>query len=774
MRQTRQMEILAPAGGPEALERAIAAGADAVYLGFSAFSARAGAGNFDEAALRAALELAHFHGVRIHVAVNTLLKDGELPEALAVLELLNRLRADAVLIQDLGLLRLARACFPALPLHASTQMAIHNAAGVRWCLEQGMKRVVLARECSLAEIARAAELPIEIEVFAHGAQCVAVSGECLFSSMAGGRSGNRGRCAQPCRMRYRYRGREGGWLSPRDLCLRNELPAVAETGAMSLKIEGRLKRPEYVAVTARSYRQAADSLARGRFEPADAAETDALRQIFHRGGFMTGHMLGQEDAAVIEPGRVNHGGLRLGAVLRADSRFARVKVERTLHNDDELRLETAAGDAELRYAGPEVPAGGEAVLRLRPEMRVKAGDAVWRLIAAEQLREAMAIPLPEIPADMALEAWPGQPLRLTLTDGARTVTVSGPAAEAAQGRPLTAEDAARSLGKTGGTGFAAGKITVRTAGAFVPVSVLNNLRREGLAALRRARTDAFARAEAPAFEAPPERLPAGELPDMLIFRHPAQLPAELPDGLRLIWYPEDFRPEALAQGLAALPEGVWLHLPMVCEEETLQGLRRFAQAQGGRLGGVVLGSVGQLGLDWGLPVGAGSGVPVMNRRAAEALLEAGCAFVTASPELNQRELAALLAGNPPVCVPAYGRTQLMLLHHCPARTFLGKTAGHADCRLCDSRSPDALAGTALTGQDGRVFPLERLRLPEGCLVRLLNERPTDVTAAAAPWPRLLELTEETQAEAAAVLRCLREGGNVPWPVTGGHWKRGVQ
>lgn len=174
------MENLAPAGNWDALRSAVAAGADAVYLGYAAYSARAGAGNFDEQQLRDAVRFAHLHHVRVHVTVNTLIKDGEMAGVVDVLRLLSEIRVDAVLVQDLGVLRMARRCFPDLPIHASTQMAIHNATGVRFCRNQGMTRAVLARECSAAEIALAAKEGIEIEVFGHGAQCVAVSGECLF------------------------------------------------------------------------------------------------------------------------------------------------------------------------------------------------------------------------------------------------------------------------------------------------------------------------------------------------------------------------------------------------------------------------------------------------------------------------------------------------------------------------------------------------------------------------------------------------------------------
>ena len=370
------MENLAPAGNRAALERADAAGADAVYLGYAAFSARAGAGNFDRQELEDAIRFAHLRQMRVHVTVNTLVKDGELGRVTEVLRLLNDLKADAVLIQDLGVLRIARRLFPGLTVHASTQMAIHNRTGVIWCGRQGISRAVLARECSLEEIRKCADTGVEIEVFVHGAQCVAVSGLCLFSSMVGERSGNRGRCAQPCRMEYDYRGRRGAWLSPRDVCLRDELPELQEAGVTSVKLEGRLKRPEYVSVVTESSRKGLDSLDRGAFEKADEKEKEGLLQIFNRGGFMKGYVLGCEDAGVIFPGAVNHQGIRIGTVAAADGKLARVKLDKALRDGDGLAVRGDREETGLVYAGPDVPAGGTATMRIRPE--AKAADPAGR------------------------------------------------------------------------------------------------------------------------------------------------------------------------------------------------------------------------------------------------------------------------------------------------------------------------------------------------------------------------------------------------------------
>lgn len=770
------MENLAPAGNWDALRSAVAAGADAVYLGYAAYSARAGAGNFDEQQLRDAVRFAHLHHVRVHVTVNTLIKDGELAGVVDVLRLLSEIRVDAVLVQDLGVLRMARRCFPDLPIHASTQMAIHNATGVRFCRNQGMTRAVLARECSAAEIALAAKEDIEIEVFGHGAQCVAVSGECLFSSVVGGRSGNRGRCAQPCRLLYTYRGKTAAWLSPRDVCMRDDLPELNKAGVASIKLEGRLKRPEYVATIANSYRNAIDAMDNGHFRKADEAEMTGLRQIFSRGGFMRGYAMGAEDAGLIDPARVSHGGVKIGRVEFAAGNMARVRLERSLDDGDGLQIRTAQGDAELIYAGHDTEAGQIAVVRLRPDIRTKAGDEVYRLTSEKQLQWARSLVIPAIPADMALIAYPGKPLALTMTDGESSVTVTGDTVAPAQSRAMSEEDARRSLGKLSDTPFSLRTLTVQTAGAFVPVSALNQLRREACQQLAEARIAAFTRKAGREENADDLIYPdMPDAPSMAIVRTREQADAMQDAADLLVWYPEDFRADALESGLRDMPDGVWLQLPTVCEEKTLDLLCDFVQRNAGKLGGIVLGSVGQLGRTWNVPMGAGSGIPVMNRRAAQFLLEQGCRFVTASSELSGAELRTLMQNHPPVVVPAYGREQLMLLHHCPARTYLGLTKGHAACRMCDQHSPDALAGQTLTDRRGTVYPLLRQRLPEGCLVRLMNALPTNNIRRVrqAGYAPMMVLTTENAQEAADV-RAVMDGEMRELEGTSNHWNRPVE
>ena len=770
------MENLAPAGNREALERADAAGADAVYLGYSAFSARAGAGNFNRRELEDAIRYAHLRHMRVHVTVNTLIKDGELDEVTEVLRLLRDLQADAVLVQDLGVLRIARSLLPGLTVHASTQMAIHNRTGVSWCMKHGIRRVVLARECSLEEIRRCRDTGAEIEVFGHGAQCVAVSGLCLFSSMVGERSGNRGRCAQPCRMEYSYRGRKGAWLSPRDVCLRNELPLLQEAGAVSVKLEGRLKRPEYVAVVAASYRKGIDTLKAGCFMPADREEKEGLLQIFNRGGFMKGYALGCEDAGVICPGTVNHMGIRIGKIISADGKLVRVQLERKLGNGDGLEIRGERGTTDLIYAGPDLEIGETAILRLRPEARAESGDEVARLTDAEQMRAANALKGREVPVDLTLRAVAGEPLTLTATDGVSSVTVTGETVAEARTRTAEENELIRSLEKTGETVFVPRNTKAETRNAFVPVSQVNAIRREALKMLAEERINAFALHTAGEGSAPEARLPKSSVPPTAVVCTREQAEAARREGFRIVWYPEDYRKEAMVRLTGGMQEGDWLRLPDVCEEKTLQMLYRFVCTYREKLGGVMLGTVGQLGLEWPVPYGAGSGIPVMNRQAAALLFGEGCAFVTASPELTGQELKTLLAGDPPIMVTVYGRTRLMLLHHCPARTVLGLDKDHRDCRMCDEGAADALNGQVMEDRRGYRFPLLRQRLPEGCLVQLMNALPTDniVNSEFIIHNSQLVFTAEGPGETEEVLRAFREGRKTRCESTAGHWKRPVE
>lgn len=284
------MEILSPAGSPESLRAAVCAGANAVYLGFGQFNARRGARNFTRDEFASAVSFCHLRGVKVYLTLNTLCSDRELADVVDCAVQASKLGADAVLVQDMGLVRALRQSAPDLPLHASTQMSLHSLDGVKQAAGLGITRAVLARELSRTDIAYICEhSPIEIEVFVHGALCMCYSGQCFLSSVIGGRSGNRGMCAQPCRLPYGWGDLADSYpLSLKDMSLAGHLKELQDMGVASAKIEGRMKRPEYVYIVTRVY---ADALREGR-EPT-SEELRRLEQAFSRQGFTDGYYMGQ-------------------------------------------------------------------------------------------------------------------------------------------------------------------------------------------------------------------------------------------------------------------------------------------------------------------------------------------------------------------------------------------------------------------------------------------------------------------------------------------------
>ena len=508
---------VAPAGDGESFRAALANGADAIYAGSRSFSARQYAANFDLPELSAAIRLAHLHRVRVYVTMNTLLRREEMGEALAQARALRDAGVDALIVQDLGLLVELRRALPDLRLHGSTQMTVTNAATLSALGRLGICRVVLAREATEGEIRVMAAAGPEIEVFVHGALCYSYSGQCLMSSLIGGRSGNRGRCAQPCRLEYGLVGKDGKdlaatagryLLSPRDLCLLPHLPRLAAAGVRALKIEGRMKRPEYVGTVVRVYRQALDRLAAepGDFAPFPDEERD-LEQIFNR-GFTPGFFLGDQGLAFQSCQRPNNRGLGIGRVSAADRAAGRVTLALTedVHRDDGLEIWVTRGGrvgttlARMTSGGRPVEvatAGEEVTIPLREA--VYPGDRVFRTRDA-RLHERALAPVPPLSFQARIAIARERPVLLTLTDDeGRSVTVASdlPGQRAVK-HPLTEEAVRAQLARTGGTGWSPVEIAVDLApDVMVPISEFNRLRRAGLAALEEARLAAYAPAPCP-------------------------------------------------------------------------------------------------------------------------------------------------------------------------------------------------------------------------------------------------------------------------------------
>lgn len=516
---SNNMELLAPAGDWDSLLAAIAAGADAVYLGGKSFNARQNAANFDIKQLQEAADLLHLHQRRLYVTVNTLIFESELEEALKYLGKLYNIGADAVIIQDLGLIRLARKYLPDLELHASTQMTVGNREGAAFLKKLGLKRIVLARELTKAEVEAVALLPgIEVEVFVHGALCVCYSGQCLMSSMIGGRSGNRGRCAQPCRMEYRLGQTGGGFiptkgsylLSPKDLALITEIPALYRAGVKSLKIEGRMKRPEYVYQVVKAYRRA---LERFQENPAayevDPQEIRKLEQSFNR-GFTSGYFGGNRNAELMSFSRPNNRGVFLGRIVAGNGPegYVNLKLEASLEVGDEVEVWISQGG---RSAGPvrgliskgrpvNKAEAGETV-KIAIGGRFHPGDRVFKVFSIEnerQIKEVLDMENPDLKVSCSAEIRGelGEVLTVVFHDsqGNQGAAATETRLQQARNRPLTSEILKEQLGRLGNTPYRLTEVkTELPDNVMIPLSDLNQARRRAIEGLTIAKLGSYKR-----------------------------------------------------------------------------------------------------------------------------------------------------------------------------------------------------------------------------------------------------------------------------------------
>ncbi|MGB4593944.1 MAG: U32 family peptidase, partial [Coriobacteriia bacterium] len=498
----RRVELLAPAGSPDALVAAVNNGADAVYLGLRELNARRGAANFDLDGLAAACRFAHLRDARVYLTANILIMPEEMTGALAMIDAAWAAGIDAVIVQDLGLLRVLRQALPEVRLHVSTQMNTHDPSTAAVLAGLGVSRITLARETSLHEIAAIAEAsPVEVESFVHGALCFCYSGQCLMSSVIGGRSANRGMCAQPCRLAYELVSEDGAvttpgkhLLSPRDMASIAHLPELIDAGVAALKIEGRMKAPEYVAVVTRVYR---DALDRAIADPGDfavtAGEWELLEEAFSR-GFTDEYLLGEADNGMMSYSRPNNRGVPVGRVTGTSEGRVEVSLERALDSEDTIEFWTGRGRSAQRVGPLEIdgatrtsaPAG--AVVQLGVESGVAKGDRVFRVANAAMLEAARrtfagaaAADARPTPVDLHVRLAVGEPLAVRATAGQVEASARGPIVEAAKTKAVTADEVVEHVGRLGGSGYAVDSWDIDLEhGVGIGYSALHHARRAAL------------------------------------------------------------------------------------------------------------------------------------------------------------------------------------------------------------------------------------------------------------------------------------------------------
>ncbi|WP_461207445.1 U32 family peptidase [Clostridium sp. DL1XJH146] len=481
----RKIELLAPAGSIASLVAAVQNGADAVYLGGQEFSARAYASNFDNETMAKVVDYCHLYSVKVYVTVNTLIKDDEIERAIKYIDYLYKTGVDALIIQDIGLAKKVTNLFPDFEIHASTQMTVHNLEGAKFLKEFGFERIVLARELSLEEIKDISlKNGIETEVFVHGALCICYSGQCLMSSIIGGRSGNRGRCAQPCRLPYELVSNEednikkGYLLSPKDICTIESIPELIRTGTSSLKIEGRMKRPEYVAGVVRAYRKAIDAYYNGEKFDVEK-ETKILAQLFNREGFSKGYLNGKNNSDLMALDFPKNTGVYLGRIEES----LEIILKEDISLQDGVRIEDGG------FIVTKIIMNNKEVTEAQKGQKVKLfpqkyfrGDKLYKTLDVnlmKELEETFKDKYGEkLNLNISIEFIAGKRVKLWAKYKGRLYEELGEEVQTPINRPLDKERIIKSLKKTGDTPFLINEIDFKVFGdGFIPISTLNNVRR---------------------------------------------------------------------------------------------------------------------------------------------------------------------------------------------------------------------------------------------------------------------------------------------------------
>ncbi len=483
-------EILAPAGTSESVRAAVNAGADAVYVGGSMFSARAFAGNFDTNELLDAIDYCHIHNVKLYMAVNTLLKNNEISMLTDYMEPFVRQGVDGVIIQDMGVFRVLKKAYPGLPFHGSTQMSITSSYGAELLKKLGFARFVPARELSLKEIRQIkSKTKIEIETFVHGAMCYCYSGKCLMSSYAGGRSGNRGRCAQPCRKLYTGNGYQEYALSLKDMCMLGDLDKLIDAGIDSFKIEGRMKKPEYVAAATYAYKEVRDAYLCGEDIGKTAEQYhNMLLDIYNRGGFSKGYYFMKNGKELLANKRPNHQGVLIGTVVSINKPNILVKLVNDVNIQDIIEIRTGAKNIELT-TGNSACKGAVFELKAKDFHLIKKGDKVYRTrnnALLDRIHKGLADNAKKITVDAHITAKTGKKLRLDITNpyNGNIVTVESDIVAASNNRPVTKKQLYEKLSKTGGTEFIFHLTGDIEEGIFIQLGSINALRRAGIDKIR--------------------------------------------------------------------------------------------------------------------------------------------------------------------------------------------------------------------------------------------------------------------------------------------------
>ena len=626
---------MSPAGSPEAFEAAIDGGADAIYVGGASFNARINAQNFSDEDLAKAVRLAHLYGVKVYQTINIMVHGRELTELIRAAERSAEIGVDAFIVSDLGAASLIHAHLPEMPLHASTQMSIHNSDGARLLADYGFSRVVPARELSKENIRSLVENnPLEVEIFIHGAMCVSHSGQCLFSSLVGGRSGNRGLCAQPCRLPYSCADQRVGDkypLSLKDMSLAGHVKEIIDSGVASLKIEGRMKSPEYVRGVTRIWRRLLDD---GKNATAD--DIEELSALFSRGGFSDGYYTERID---------------------------------------------------------------KKMLGVRSEEDKKASREADKFVKIQR----------KVPLDMSVSILAGSPSKLTLSCNGKTVSMCGEMPQAAINAPINEDTVKKCMSKLGDTCFSIRSLDVDLdSGLMMPISLLNALRRDGVAALEAAITALPMQKIEPITQKTPKK--SAHKRNVGRFYSPEQITNTARDYFDVVLLPLDkfAKDPEKADGFFMPP------VTFDSEIDHVSELLKKSRENGAKY--AVVTNIGQIEkLKEDLPdinMIADFRFNVANDETMSFLEGLGFESVVLSAELTLPQLRDIHGAKAAV---VYGRIPLMTLEKCVIKALYGEKDG---CKICSQNKAE------MKDRRGFIFPI--LREPDHRNV-VFNSLPTNMS-----------------------------------------------
>lgn len=502
----KKIELLAPAGDMNALKAAVYAGCDAVYLGGPFFGARNYAKNFNLEELKEAILFCHLYRVKVYITVNILVYEAETLSFMKYIDALVALGVDALIMQDLGMIDWVLKVYPSMEIHASTQMNIHTLEGVKFAKELGLKRVVLAREVDIETISYIHQkVDIDLEVFGHGALCLSYSGQCLMSSLIGGRSGNRGTCTQSCRKPYLLRDVCGNIknknqyiLSMKDLNILENIDKFIESGITSLKIEGRMKRAEYVYIVVSLYRKAIDSYYQKEKFRITHEEIQSLKKIFNR-QFTKGFLFNEQNSKITNDFRPNHMGVKVGKVYSVNNRQISIELYSELSKNDGIRIINEKGDqggtvSKMTQKGHIVLSANHGIITIPFTGKVTIGDWVLRTSDCKQLEEIqrkIRNPLRKVELSVSIVIQLREPIHLSATDGIYTIEVNDEyRVERATRQCISEQIIKEKLEKLGGTIYTIRELNlILDPNVFFPIHILNNIRRKMVDLLNKKRVE---------------------------------------------------------------------------------------------------------------------------------------------------------------------------------------------------------------------------------------------------------------------------------------------